>query len=109
MYVGSSLEDAFALPPLEAMACGVPAIVSRQAGVSEVITHGVDGYILEDAEDDKTLAELILGLYEDALLRQRIGEKAAETARQYTWDRSAREFGEVLWQAVKKKSPARAA
>ncbi|MHB8753362.1 MAG: glycosyltransferase family 4 protein [Candidatus Acidiferrales bacterium] len=109
MYVGPSLEDAFALPPLEAMACGVPAIVSRQAGVSEVITHGVDGYILENAEDYKTLAELILGLCEDAPLRQRVGEKAAETARQYTWDRSAREFGELLWQALKKKNPVRAA
>ena len=106
MYVGPSLEDAFALPPLEAMACGVPAVVSRQAGVSEVITHGVDGYILENAEDYKTLAELILGLCEDSPLRQRIGEKAAETARKYTWDRSAREFGEVLLRAVKKKSPA---
>jgi len=106
MYVGPSLEDAFALPPLEAMACGVPAIVSRQAGVSEVITQGVDGYILEDAEDYKTLAELILGIYEDAPLRQRLGEKAAETARRYTWERSAREFGELLWQALQKKNPA---
>lgn len=109
IYVGPSLEDAFALPPLEAMACGVPAIVSRQAGVSEVITHGVDGYILENAQDDKTLAELILKLYQDAPLRQRLGEKAAETARQYTWDRSAREFGDLLSQALKKKNPARAA
>ena len=38
-YIGPSLEDSFALPPLEAMACGIPVVVSSQAGVSELITH----------------------------------------------------------------------
>ena len=109
VYVGPSLEDAFALPPLEAMACGVPAIVSRQAGVSEIVTHGVDGYILENPEQPEELAKLIASLYEDAPLRQRLSEKAAETARQYTWGRSAREFGELLLQTLEKKNPAVAA
>lgn len=109
MYVGPSLEDAFALPPLEAMACGVPAVVSRQAGVSEVVTHGVDGYILEDPQDYETLAKLILSLYEDSSLRLRFSEKAAETARRYTWDRSAREFGELLLRTLAKTNPAGAA
>ncbi len=56
-YAGPSLEDAFALPPLEAMACGLPVIVSRRTGVSEIITEGVDGFILEDPEDSAVLAE----------------------------------------------------
>ena len=45
-YVGPSLEDAFALPPAEAMACGLPVIVSNQAGACEIITDGVDGIVL---------------------------------------------------------------
>ena len=32
LYVGPSLEDAFGMPPLEAMACGVSSIVSSQVG-----------------------------------------------------------------------------
>lgn len=95
-YVGPSLEDAFALPPLEAMACGVPAIVSRQAGVSELVTHGEDGYILEDPEKPEELAPLIASLHEDDELRQLMGRRAAEMARQYTWESNAAQFREVL-------------
>ena len=45
-YVGPSLEDTFALPPQEAMACGMPVIVSAENGTSEIITDGKDGLIL---------------------------------------------------------------
>ena len=37
--------------------------MSAQVGASEVITHGVDGFILEDPRDSRTLAELIAALY----------------------------------------------
>ena len=109
VYAGPSKEDAFGIPPLEAMACGLPLIVSRQSGVSELVTHGVDGYILENPEQPEELARLIANLYEDAPLRHRLSEKAAETARQYTWERSARELGELLLQTLEKKNPAVAA
>jgi glycosyltransferase involved in cell wall biosynthesis len=103
IYVGPSREDAFALPPLEAMACGIPAIVSRQAGVSELLTHGVDGYILEDPEQPDELAPLIAKLYEDQELREGMGRRAAETARQYTWERNAAHFREILLGVLAKK------
>ncbi|MHB8542084.1 MAG: glycosyltransferase family 4 protein [Candidatus Acidiferrales bacterium] len=109
VYVGPSKEDALPLPPAEAMACGLPVIVTTKCGVSEIIVDGENGLIMEDPYDAEDLATKIRQLYEDAPLRQRIGEKAAETARQYTWDRSAREFGELLLQTLKKKNPVRAA
>jgi UDP-glucose:(heptosyl)LPS alpha-1,3-glucosyltransferase len=108
VYVSPALEEAFGLPPLEAMACGVPAIVSRQAGVSEVITHGVDGLILEDPRDTGALASMIGSLYEDAALRQRLGENGARTALQYTWDRNAAELGALFEQVIAKRSGQRA-
>jgi UDP-glucose:(heptosyl)LPS alpha-1,3-glucosyltransferase len=95
-YVGPSLEDAFALPPLEAMACGLPVIVSRQAGVSEVISHGTDGLVLEDSGDAGVLASLIHKLYADDDLRQRLGENASNTALKYTWDGNAEKLRSVL-------------
>src|SRR5208282_3785004 len=42
-YVGPSLEDTYALPPAEAMACGLPVFSSAATGTAEIITHGVDG------------------------------------------------------------------
>ena len=95
-YVGPSLEDAFAMPPLEAMACDLPVIVSSQAGVSEVITHGVDGLILEDPRDADTLASMIGDLHRDAALRGLLGKNAAQTAQQYTWDRNAEQLRSVI-------------
>jgi glycosyltransferase involved in cell wall biosynthesis len=91
-YAGPSLKDAFALPPLEAMACGLPVIVSRQAGVSEIVTEGTDGFILENPEDRATLAALLERLFNEPDLRKRIGESAAQTARQYSWARHAEDM-----------------
>jgi len=95
-YVGPSLEDAFAMPPLEAMACGLPVIVSSQAGVSEVIAHRVDGLILEDPRDAQTLASMIGDLHRDAALRELLGKNAAQTAQYYTWDRNAEQLRAII-------------
>ncbi len=103
-YVGPSLEDTFALPPAEAMACGLPVIVSRENGTSEIITHGTDGLILEDATDARGLAEMIRRLYEDRAFRARLGEKASQTAQHYTWERNVQELRTILNRALKKKS-----
>ncbi|MEM1552870.1 MAG: glycosyltransferase family 4 protein [Candidatus Bathyarchaeia archaeon] len=103
VYVGPSLEDAFALPPAEAMACGLPVIVSSHAGVSEIITDGVDGLILNDPRDPDELARLIQRLYMDEEFRKRLGEVAAQTARQYTWERNAQQMHEIFTQVVKRK------
>jgi UDP-glucose:(heptosyl)LPS alpha-1,3-glucosyltransferase len=104
VYVGPSLEDAFALPPLEAMACGLPVIVSSQAGVSEVVTDGVDGLILRDPRDAEELAALIRRLYENPEERRRLGENASQTARQYTWDRNVAQMHEIFQEVIRWKA-----
>lgn len=103
VYVGPSLEDAFALPPAEAMACGLPVIVSSQAGVSEIVSDGVDGLILKDPRDAKELAGLIRRLIEDADLRLRLGEQAVKTLQKYTWERNAAETAAFLEAAMRRR------
>jgi len=92
VYIGPSLEDAFALPALEAMACGIPVVVSRQAGVSEVLTHGVDGLILEDPTDSGQLALFIEKLLSEREFSAQLGSAAATTARKFTWDKNAKQL-----------------
>ncbi len=87
-YVGPSLEDAFALPPLEAMACGLPVVVSSRAGVSELITDGDDGLILDDPDDAPGLAAKIVQLLRDPALCKALGLRARQTARSCTWGRN---------------------
>jgi UDP-glucose:(heptosyl)LPS alpha-1,3-glucosyltransferase len=103
VYVGPSVEDAFALPPAEAMACGLPVIVSSQAGVSEIVSDGVDGLILKDPRDAKELAGLIRSLIEDADLRHRLGEQAVQTLQKYTWERNAAETAAFLEAAMRRR------
>jgi UDP-glucose:(heptosyl)LPS alpha-1,3-glucosyltransferase len=102
-YVGPSLEDTFALPPQEAMACGMPVIVSANNGTSEIITHGKDGLILADPSDVNSLTNLILQIFEDPALCARLGKRAAETALQFTWERNARDLTALFQEILRQK------
>ena len=103
-YVGPSLEDTFAQPPAEAMACGLPVVVSSANGTCEIITDGVDGLILQNPADWNTLASMIRSLYEDAEFRGRLGANAAETARRYTWERNGRELTAIFQEVLRRKA-----
>jgi UDP-glucose:(heptosyl)LPS alpha-1,3-glucosyltransferase len=104
LYIGPSLEDSFAIPPLEAMACGLPVIVSSRAGVSELITHAENGFILDDPTDVKELASLIHTNYKNPDLRSRIGQCAAQTAGAYTWQRNGERFKKIIDEFLEGKS-----
>ena len=91
-YVGPSLEDTFAQPPAEAMACGLPVIVSSANGTSEIVTHEANGLILMDPTDSATLAAMIRRLYKDREFRDQLASNAASTTLEYTWERNGREM-----------------
>jgi UDP-glucose:(heptosyl)LPS alpha-1,3-glucosyltransferase len=103
-YAGPSLQESYGIPPAEAMACGLPVIVSLAAGVSEIVTDDVDGMVLDDPTDVDKLATLIRRLYEDKELRNRLGNKACETARRYTWDRNGRDLAVILEEILQRKA-----
>ncbi len=99
-YVGPSIEDTIAMPVAESMACGLPVIASRTAGVAELITTGCDGFVLEDARDSDALAGMIRQFVAEPELCDRLGEAAAQTAHQCSWERNTqqtREFFDRAW------------
>ena len=95
-YVGPSLEDAFAQPPAESMACGLPVITTPNNGGAEIIAHGQNGLILDDPTDSASLAKLISQLLADPALCRRLGEAAAHTARGLTWEHNAQQMRELF-------------
>jgi glycosyltransferase involved in cell wall biosynthesis len=96
-YVAPSLEDAFGLPILEAMACGLPVIASVQAGASESIIDGTTGYLLRDPMNHGELAEIILRLVGDRSAAQKLGAAAAQHVQvSVSWDRNAAATREFL-------------
>jgi glycosyltransferase involved in cell wall biosynthesis len=107
VYAGPSLEDTFALPPLEAMACALPVITSVTNGTAEIIVDGVNGLLLANATDVDDLTEKIRRVTQDAGLRDRLGEEAVRTARQLTWDRNSEEIGAIFDEALRKSGRAR--
>jgi len=102
-YVGPSLEDTFAQPPAEAMACGLGVITSATNGTAEIITDGVDGLIVQDPNDVKELAAQIRRLFEAPNLCRQLGENAARTSLRYTWDLNGEQMKEILTNVLSHK------
>jgi glycosyltransferase involved in cell wall biosynthesis len=105
VYAGPSLEDTFALPPAEAMACGLPVIVSAANGTCEIMTNEQNGLILSDSTNSLELAQMLRRLYEDQDLRKRLEQNAAETAGKYTWERNGRELSMIFGDIVRRRPP----
>lgn len=106
-YVGPSLEDAFGLPILESMACGLPVVASAFAGASEAVQDGRNGFLLRDPKNSEELATKINLLGRDKSLRDAVGEAAIKTAREYSWERNAAQLRDVLLDAAKQKAARR--
>jgi len=84
--------EGFGLPPLEAMACGCPAIVSRAASMPEVCG---DAALYCDPDRPDMLAANIRLLATDPALRARLIERGARRARLFSWESSARKLLEA--------------
>jgi UDP-glucose:(heptosyl)LPS alpha-1,3-glucosyltransferase len=83
--VAPSVLEPFGLIPLEAMACGLPVIISRPMGVAE-IASAEDAVILERAEDAQELAGAMRRVMQDESLRARLATNASRRARMHPWD-----------------------
>lgn len=89
VLVAPSLEDSFNLPALEAMSCGLPVIVSLNAGISEWVHPGEDGLILRDPRDARELANTLHELVGHPDRMRFLGGNAARTAATLSWERHA--------------------
>ena len=82
-----SRHDPFSLTLLEAAACGLPSIASRADGASELVSDGVDGFLLESADGDEELAARVIDLF-DQSRRERMSRAARRMAIGHALDRS---------------------
>jgi len=107
VYVSPSQEDSFGMPVAEAMACGLPVVTSAFAGVASLLHDGIDGFVLQDPRDAETFAKLIRMLFDQTELRGRVGDAAAKTVLEWTWDRNAATVWELLKEVSAKKQTSR--
>jgi glycosyltransferase involved in cell wall biosynthesis len=73
---------------LEAMACGLPCVVSDVSGMSDVVRHEATGLVVPP-DDERTAREVLALLAADPALRTRLGAEAARTiVGQYSLDQT---------------------
>jgi glycosyltransferase involved in cell wall biosynthesis len=91
--------EGFGLPPLEAMACGLPVVVSNVASLPEVVG---DAGLLIDPHDVDELTVGIWRIFNDSQLRQEMREKGVRQAGRFSWERSARDTLDIYRLAYEK-------
>jgi UDP-glucose:(heptosyl)LPS alpha-1,3-glucosyltransferase len=99
-----TIYDPFPNVCLEAMAMGLPVITTRIAGVSELITHERDGFVVQDAGRLDELVPLLNRLCHDPALRGEIGGQARATAARYTVKRNVESNLALYHEVIKDKS-----
>ncbi len=81
-----SFYEGFGLPPLEAMACGVPTIVSNRGSLPEVVG---DAGVLIDPDDYDSICDGLYRILTDSVLREQCRRRGLARAATYTWQRTA--------------------
>jgi glycosyltransferase involved in cell wall biosynthesis len=93
LFVYPTFYEGFGLPPLEAMSCGCPVVVSNVASLPEVCGNAayyVDPYNIE------SIAEGIHRVLTNDTLRESLRERGLERARLFSWEESAKKHIEVF-------------
>lgn len=95
-YVMPSVSEPFGIAPLEAMRNDTPVIVSKQSGVSEVLTHALK----VDFWDTDEMANKIVAVLRYPPLSQTLREHGAFELRGLTWDGAAQKTVKVYGRAI---------
>lgn len=95
-------EDTFAMVVLEAMAFGLPVVVSNAAfcGIAAMLHHQENALLLSDPQDAAELAKKIAAVLSDGLLRARLSDRARRFAEEFEWRRLAEQQEAVYLDSV---------
>ena len=90
-----SFYEGFGLPPLEAMQCGTPSVVSETSSLPEVV--GEAGILL-DPKDQESLVKSMWKLYSDEVYRNELSEKSLEQAKKFSWEKTVQQHIDIYEQ-----------
>lgn len=97
VFVYPSLYEGFGLPPLEAMACGVPVVASTASSLPEVVGNAG---LLVPARDSRALAAEVARVLDDPELARELGARGRARAARFTWERAAAQMAAVFGEAL---------
>lgn len=100
LFAYPTLGEGFGLPLLEAMACGTPVVAANNSSVPEIAG---DAAILVNPADTRDLSETISKVLSDGNLRSELSYKGLKRAKEFSWERCAKETIQVYHSIVKEK------
>jgi glycosyltransferase involved in cell wall biosynthesis len=100
VFIYPSLYEGFGMPPVEAMACGTPTIVSPRGALAEVV--GDAAYIVNPEQIDSIRLAMERVATDDAI-RERLRTAGLARAEQFDWRRTARETFQVYENAYRER------
>lgn len=92
-FLFPSLYEGFGLPPLEALACGIPVLTSHVCSLPQVVG---DAAILVNPRDIEEIAEGIRRIVCDSELRRHLREKGLRRSKLFSWHNTARKTSEII-------------
>lgn len=96
VYIMPSVSEPFGISPLEAMQSNVPVIISKQSGVSEILTHAVK----VDFWDIDEMADAIYGILNYPALAKMFIKNGREEVVRLKWDNSARHVRDIYYRVI---------
>ncbi|MBW9221791.1 glycosyltransferase family 4 protein [Methanothermococcus sp. SCGC AD-155-C09] len=100
LFVYPSIYEGFGLPPLEAMACGIPVITSNSSSLPEVVGNAG---IMVDPYDVDGLSRAMYEVLTNDGLREELRKRGLERAKLFTWKKCAEEHLKVYEEVYKMK------
>lgn len=93
LFIQPSYSEGFGLPAVEAMACGIPCVLSDIEAFREV---SADAAMLFNPDNEKELAEKIMILLNNENLYNSCREKGINRANDFDWDKTADEIRKII-------------
>jgi UDP-glucose:(heptosyl)LPS alpha-1,3-glucosyltransferase len=87
VYVHPTLQDSFGMAPLEAMAHGLPVVLSGTAycGFAQYVTHQQNAWVLLDPQDAEQIAASLRALGTDSVVRETMISQATKLIAEFSW------------------------
>jgi len=93
LFVWPSFYEGFGIPPLEAMACGIPVITADNSSLPEVVG---DAAIKIKAQDTPAITAAMANILSDKKLADDLRQKGLSQAAKFSWQESAKQLIKVL-------------